>query len=46
MKHLNQVKGLLFAVCILLANTVFAAQKHHTQDELVPILTFKTSIYE
>lgn len=46
MKYLNNVKGLLFAVCLLLTNSLFAAQRHYTQEELVPILTFKTSIYE
>lgn len=46
MKQLTKLKSLLLAAVLCMAGTAFAAPKHAQEEELVPILTFKTGIYE
>ena len=46
MKQLTKLKSLLLGAVLLCTGSVFAAQKHAQKEDLVPILTFKTSIYE
>lgn len=45
MKQLTNLKGLLLVGILCMAGTVSAAQKG-TQEDLKPILTFKTDIYQ
>ena len=46
MKHFAKLTGLLLAGLMCVAGNAFAAKKSSKADDLKPILTFKTSIYE
>ena len=46
MKHFAKLTGLLLAGLMCVAGNAFAAKKSSQADDLKPILTFKTSIYE
>ena len=46
MKHFSKFRSLLLAAVLCVAGAAFAAPKHAQEEDLVPILTFKTSIYD